>query len=124
MDIEVCQKNYNGQIKFEEDVICAGALHKDSCKVSLKCCCIIYFFAWNKLKSRKYNQNSKTDIFLRKIPINVVGKILIGSKVMTQIRKKLKIFEKDRLDFFLQICKRTKMEIFPFCAITFEPIKI
>ena len=42
---------------------------------------------------------------------------------MTQTAKKSKT-QKTQLSIFLQNRKKTKMEIFGFCAITFEPVKI
>ena len=50
---------------------------------------------------------------------------------MTQMKKKKKTQKSQksqktqhRLDFFDKIAKKTKMEIFAFCVIAFEPIKI
>ena len=32
--------------------------------------------------------------------------------------------QKTQMSFFLQNCKKMEIEIFAFCVITFEPIKI
>ena len=46
--------------------------------------------------------------------------IFIGTKVMKQNEKT----KKTQICVFVQNCKKTEMEIFAFCVITFEPIII
>jgi hypothetical protein len=57
--------------------------------------------------------------------------ILIGSKVMTQMQKNAKTQKMQKKKkhytnhkFFTKLKKKTEREIFVFCVITFEPIKI